>query len=63
MSSDPNVMRPKVNELQIQPQGREFMRLYIAPLDRPGRAEVFLMVNDERGQNEDCFRVIVNAAL
>ena len=63
MSSDPNVMRPKVNELQIQPHGREFMRLYIAPLDRAGRIEVFLMVNDERGQNEDCFRVNVNASL
>jgi Ca2+-binding EF-hand superfamily protein len=60
-SSDPNLLRPKVERVAIEPQGRVYIRLYVAPLDRPGRYEAFLLVNDDADQNDECFRIVINA--
>lgn len=60
-SSNPNVMRPKMDRVQIEPHGRVYIRIYIAPMEMRGVSEVFLMVNDESDQNDECFRIIINA--
>ena len=59
-SSDPGRMRPKEERVVIEPRGRCFMRLFIAPQDHPGTSEFFLMVNDDSDQNDECFRIIVH---
>jgi nephrocystin-4 len=60
-SSDPNRMRPKTNRLHIDAHGQAYIRLYIAPVERAGVSEVFLLVNDEQDQNDECFRIIIRA--
>jgi len=60
-SSDPSRMRPKVERVLVEARGRTYVRLYFAPQERAGTSEVFLLVNDEADQNDECFRIIVNA--
>ena len=60
-SSDPTRMRPKVERVLVEARGRTYVRLYFAPQERAGTSEVFLLVNDEADQNDECFRIIINA--
>lgn len=60
-SSNPNVMRPKTDRIQIEPHGRVYIRIYISPMEQRGVSEVYLMVNDESDQNDECFRILINA--
>jgi len=60
-SSDPNRVRPKVECVSIEPLGHVYIKLYVAPVARPGRFETYLLVNDDTDQNDECFKIIVNA--
>jgi len=60
-SSDQNRMRPKSDRLHIAAHGQAYIRLYLSPVEHPGVSEVFLLVNDEQDQNDECFRIIIHA--
>jgi len=60
-SSDPSVMRPKTQRVSIEPHGRAYIRLCVLPLSRRGTSYVYLMVNDDSDQNDECFRISIHA--
>jgi len=61
-SSDPSIMRPKTQRISIEPHGRAYIRLYVLALPRRGTSYVYLMVNDDSDQNDECFRIAVHAS-
>jgi hypothetical protein len=60
-SSDPSVMRPKAERVLVEAHGRVYVRLFFAAQAQPGTSEVFLLVNDEADQNDECFRITIIA--
>jgi hypothetical protein len=56
-------MRPRSMHLDVAPQGNAYLRLqFSAAVDLDGDADgfggiadVYLFLNDENGQNEECF--------
>ena len=62
-STEPNILRAKGEDLRIEPRGTGFIRLYLTPLERRGTVSVYLMVNDDMDQNEECFKINIRAEL
>ena len=56
-TSDPASMKIKETQLQVAPSQRSFIRLWFAPVDQPCQKELFIFVNDEEDQNEECLLV------
>eukprot|EP01041_Mallomonas_annulata_P001319 gene1319-2541_t len=59
-SSDESVMRHRTPNLVAAPQGTAYLRLWFAGAS-PGQGpkQVYLFLNDEKGQNEECFLFIL----
>ncbi|KAJ8607018.1 hypothetical protein CTAYLR_006253 [Chrysophaeum taylorii] len=57
VSSDPALVRPRVHPaVHIPPNGLEYLRLYFAPITRPGLVQAFLYLNDaQTDQSEAVF--------
>ena len=60
-SSDHSVMRPKQDRVTLEPHGSIYLRLYLAAPQSAGVSEVFLLVNDESDQLDECFRIVIRA--
>ncbi|KAG5181617.1 hypothetical protein JKP88DRAFT_270043 [Tribonema minus] len=56
-SSDETVMAPRHGGLEAAAGGTGFIRLWLHAPDAAGSAEVFLFVNDENDQNEECLLI------
>ena len=57
VSSDETVMRPKDEQLVVAPHGNAYIRLAFSALrhDDVTANEVYLFLNDESGQSEECY--------
>jgi nephrocystin-4 len=53
-SSDDSLVAPRYEKLPIAAGGSGFIRLWMQAPDETGNAEVFVFVNDEEDQNEEC---------
>ena len=60
-SSDPSVMRPKQDRVTLEAHGTTYLRLFLAAPKTAGTSEVFLLVNDEADQSDECFRIVIRA--
>ena len=58
-TNEPNLMRCKEPKLSVRKLGKAYIRLFFTPLDKPGLREMFVFVNDETDQNEECLLIKV----
>eukprot|EP00903_Cladosiphon_okamuranus_P007182 g6974.t1 len=61
-SSDPTILRPRYESLEVAGGGTGFLRLWFAaPAGIGAKKEAFLFVNDSEGQNEECLLLCMQA--
>jgi Ca2+-binding EF-hand superfamily protein len=60
-TSDPNLVKAKDPRLNISGRGKGFIRLWFAPVQHAGTKEMFIFVNDEEDQNEECLLLRLSA--
>jgi len=58
-TSEPSVVKAKDPRLQISARGKGFIRLWFAPVQHAGTQDMFIFVNDEEDQNEECLMLRV----
>jgi hypothetical protein len=61
-TSNPDLVKVKDPRLSVVGKGKGFIRLWFAPVLRSGTKEMFIFVNDEEDQNEECLllRLVAN---
>ena len=52
-------MKCKEQKLSVRKLGKAYIRLFFTPVDKPGLREMFVFVNDETDQNEECLLIKV----
>ena len=60
-TSDPDIVKVKDPRLNISGRGKGFIRLWFAPVQHAGTKEMFIFVNDEEDQNEECLMLRLTA--
>ena len=61
-TSEPDLVKVKDPRLSVTGRGKGFIRLWFAPVQHAGTKELFIFVNDEEDQNEECLmlRLVAN---
>lgn len=59
MSTRPDILQLRTARLELPPGAEAFIRLRVLPQTGAGSERVHILVNDERGQNEECLLVNV----
>ena len=58
-TNEPGLMKCKEQKLSVRKLGKAYIRLFFTPVDKPGLREMFVFVNDETDQNEECLLIKV----